>query len=562
MKILLAAVNSKFIHSNLAVRLLQTYTKDLADKAEIKVREFTINHNGENVLAEICLEQPDAVFISCYIWNWIFIQGLLKDLKKVLPESEVWLGGPEVSFDPERILEKHPEVTGILIGEGEATFRELAEQHLIAGEKDLSGIRGLCLGGPAPIRTGERSLLSMDEIPFIYQEDNIGEFDHKILYYETSRGCPFGCSYCLSGEEKGVRLRSLDQVYHELQFFLDHKVPQVKFTDRTFNVNREHTRGILNYIADHDNGVTNFHFEVAGDLLTDEEIGLLSRMRPGLVQLEIGVQSTNPETIKAIRRTMDLKRLQENVERIRLQGNIHQHLDLIAGLPFEGYERFAESFNDVYAMKPSQLQLGFLKVLKGSAIEKETDRWQLAYREDPPYEVLRTAWISYEEILKLKGVEEMVELYYNSGQFTRTLKVLEGEFSSPFAMYETLAEHVRQQGFSLSNPSRESRYQLLLDLMRKIRPERKELYEELLTLDLYLRENLKKRPAFSRDPAPFKELIRQFRPAKGQHAEIFFYPVWEEDPETVIRRREVPYLVLFDYEKRNPLDHNGSITIV
>ena len=562
MKILLAAVNSKFIHSNPAVRLLKAYAGEMPDGVRILIREFTINQFEEEVLARLYREHPDVILFSCYIWNWSFIRGLFEDLKKILPGTQIWLGGPEVSFDPEDILNRHPNVEGILLGEGEAVFRSLVLDYFAGGQKNLSRIRGLCIRSPHPVRTEPAPLLSMDEVPFIYDEETLSELDHRILYYETSRGCPFGCSYCLSSTEKTVRLRSLDKVFRELQFFLDHKIPQVKFVDRTFNIDHAHTMGILRYLTEHDNGVTNFHFEIAGDLLTEEELTLMSGMRPGLIQLEIGVQSTNPDTLRSIRRKTDLNRLKEHVERILEMGNIHLHLDLIAGLPFEGYQSFAKSFNDVYAMRPTQLQLGFLKVLKGSPLEEEAEKWKILHRTDPPYEVLQSGWLDYEEILKLKRIEEMVELYYNSSQFTRTIRALEADFDTPFSMYEKLANYYEAEGCVLNSPSREYRYLILLDFAVQNCPEKRELYEELLLFDLYLRENLKKRPSFAKEEKAGKDMLRKLRKNRNCHAEAFYYPVYDTDPKKLTIRNEEPVIVLFDYENRSPLDHNSSISIL
>ena len=562
MKILLVAVNSKFIHSNLAVRLLKAYAGEMPDSVQIMIREYTINQFEEDVLAGLYREHPDVILFSCYIWNWSFIKGLFEDLKKVLPKTQIWLGGPEVSFDPEEILDRYPSVEGILIGEGEAVFRSLVREYFVSGEKELSRIRGLCIRDPQPRRTEPAPLLSMDEVPFVYDEESLREFDHRILYYETSRGCPFGCSYCLSSTEKTVRLRSLDKVFRELQFFLDQKVPQVKFVDRTFNINSDHTMGVLRYLTEHDNGITNFHFEVAGDLLTEEELSLMSGMRPGLIQLEIGVQSTNPDTLRAIRRKTDLHRLNAHVERIREMGNIHIHLDLIAGLPYEGYQSFAQSFNDVYAMRPSQLQLGFLKVLKGSPMEEEAETWKIRHRTDPPYEVLESGWLNYGEILKLKRIEEMVELYYNSSQFTRTIRALEMDFETPFSMYEKLADYYEAKGCLLNSPSREYRYRILLDFAAQNRPDKRELYEELLLFDLYLRENLKKRPSFAKEEKEMKEVLRSYRKNRNCHAEAFHFPVYSLDPKELKVRNEDPVIVVFDYDHRSPLDHNSSISIL
>ena len=560
MRIVLCAINSKFIHSNLAVHLLKAYALrfDAEKEKNIEIAEYTINNYAEDVLADLYLKKPDVIMFSCYIWNWEFTRSLFCDIHKVLPEAQIWVGGPEVSFDAEMTLKKYPDIKGVMIGEGEQTFKELALDHYFAQTAELKNIAGLCYRDENTIiRTKERALLSMDDVPFVYNDSNIAEFEHKIIYYESSRGCPFSCSYCLSSIDKSVRFRSLKKVYQELQFFLDHKVPQVKFIDRTFNVDHEHSIGILSYILEHDNGITNFHFEIAGDILTEEELNLMQQMRPGLIQLEIGVQSVNPDTIHAIHRVMNLPKLKKIVKNVNQMENIHQHLDLIAGLPYENYESFANSFNDVYAMEPEQLQLGFLKVLKGSPMEKAAGQYGIVYKKQAPYEVLFTNWISYDEILKLKKIEEMVELYYNSHQFSKTIKVLETNFSSPFEMYEQLSDFYEQNGFFLNSPSRIYRYQVLLEFALKTAPDQKELYQDLLTYDLYLRENCKSRPSFAADLQPYRETIRELKLDKQLHIDVFRHNIFSDDPEIIKKKNNGILMVSFDYQKRNPLDHNA-----
>ena len=404
MKFLLVALNAKYIHSNPAVYSLRSYVGEALQK-HVEIAEYTINHSFGEVLADIYKRKPDVIGFSCYIWNISMILELIPEVSKLLPEVPIWLGGPEVSFDATQLLAKYPMVTGVMIGEGEETFRELLEYYTQGQDGSLQGISGLCLpeGYTAP-----RELTDISTLPFLYQD--LENFQNRIIYYESSRGCPFRCSYCLSSIDKKVRLRDLEIVKQELQFFLDHKVKQVKFVDRTFNCNHVHAMEIWQYLSEHDNGVTNFHFEIAADILKDAEIELLGKLRPGLVQLEIGVQSTNPRTLEAIHRSMNVEKLEEIVATIHAGRNVHQHLDLIAGLPFEDYDSFGASFNRVYAMAPQQLQLGFLKVLKGSEMHERAEEFGIHYLDKPPYEVLFTNWLSYEDVLKLNRVEEMVEL--------------------------------------------------------------------------------------------------------------------------------------------------------
>ena len=541
MKILLAACNAKYIHSNLAVYDLKAYSSDY-DK-EVFLREYTINQPKDEILKDIYGSGADVVCFSCYIWNISFVRELIRDLAKILPETAFWAGGPEVSYDAENFLTEMPEVTGVLVGEGEKTFHDLLEYY-IDGKGSLGEIRGIAYRDGEEIRhNGWRELMNLSEIPFVYQ--HLEEFENRIIYYESSRGCPFSCSYCLSSIDKKLRFRDLELVKKELQFFLDHKVPQVKFVDRTFNCKHEHAMAIWKYILEHDNGVTNFHFEISADLLRDEEMDLMAKMRPGLIQLEIGVQSTNPETIRAIHRHMDLDKLERCVDRVHSFRNIHQHLDLIAGLPYEDYDTFQHSFNDVYQMKPDQLQLGFLKVLKGSLMKEEAEKYGIVHKEKEPYEVLSTQWLPYGDVLKLKAVESMVEVYYNSGQFQHTLEYLVPLAKDAFTFYESLGAFYEKKGYSEISHSRMRRYEILLEYLQEETDVSVEKASQKMLYDLYLREKLKKRPSFAPDQKVYETAIWDYRKAnhipKTAHIEVF------EDGRAV----------LFDYERRDPLSNNA-----
>ena len=541
MKILLAACNAKYIHSNLAVYDLKAYSSDY-DK-EVFLREYTINQPKDEILKDIYGSGADVVCFSCYIWNISFVRELIRDLAKILPETAFWAGGPEVSYDAEKFLTEMPEMTGVLVGEGEKTFHDLLEYY-IDGKGSLGEIRGIAYRDGEEIRhNGWRELMNLSEIPFVYQ--HLEKFENRIIYYESSRGCPFSCSYCLSSIDKKLRFRDLELVKKELQFFLDHKVPQVKFVDRTFNCKHEHAMAIWKYILEHDNGVTNFHFEVSADLLRDEEMDLMAKMRPGLIQLEIGVQSTNPETIRAIHRHMDLDKLKRCVDRVHSFRNIHQHLDLIAGLPYEDYDTFHRSFNDVYQMKPDQLQLGFLKVLKGSLMQGEAEKYGIVHKEKEPYEVLSTNWLPYGDVLKLKAVESMVEVYYNSGQFQHTLEYLVPLAKDAFTFYESLGAFYEKKGYSEISHSRMRRYEILLEYLQEETDVSVEKASQKMLYDLYLREKLKKRPSFAPDQKVYETAIWDYRKAnhipKTAHIEVF------EDGRAV----------LFDYERRDPLSNNA-----
>ena len=542
MKILLAACNAKYIHSNPAVYDLRAFADCYRDS--ILLREYTINQTKDEVMKDIFRSGADIVCFSCYIWNISYIRDLLPDLKKILPGTAFWAGGPEVSFDGENFLKENPSLTGIMMGEGESTFLDLAAYYL-EGKGSLEAIPGIIYRrDDKMIHNGLRELMDLSQVPFTYE--HVEDFANRIIYYESSRGCPFFCSYCLSSVDKKLRFRELSLVKKELQFFLDKKVPQVKFVDRTFNCRHDHAMEIWQYIYDHDNGITNFHFEVSADLIREEELELMSRMRPGLIQLEIGVQSTNPETIQAIRRTMNLDRLKKTVAQIKSYGNIHQHLDLIAGLPYEDYQSFRNSFCQVYRMEPDQLQLGFLKVLKGSAMYEEAAQYQILYKEKEPYEVLSTRWLSYEEILKLKMVESMVEVYYNSGQFQHTLGWIMERVENPFDFFESLGAFYEEKGYSEISHSRIRRYEILLEFLQEKTAISWETASRYMVYDLYLREKLKKRPDFASDQKPYERAIWNYRKAnaipKTAHIEVFGH-------------REA---VLFDYEKRKPLTNNAE----
>ena len=626
MKFLLAAINAKYIHSNPGVYSLRAFARTKIPGADIEIGEYTINHQMDLILQDIYRRKPDFIGFSCYIWNISYIMEIVRDVKKVLPEAEIWLGGPEVSYDAKKVLTREPDVRGIMRGEGELTFTELVRAYLRREKTSVpDGYTGESFRGQAKEETsgcaentrmpenaegenaqsdrldlsqipgityraangeieehGPQRLLSLDEIPFYY--DDMAGFENRIVYYESSRGCPFSCSYCLSSIDKTVRFRSLDLVLPELQFFLDHKVPQVKFVDRTFNCKREHTLGIWRYLVEHDNGITNFHFEVSADIFDEEELELIGKMRPGLIQLEIGVQSTNPDTIREIHRHMDLVKLKRAVDRVYDYRNTHQHLDLIAGLPYENYESFMRSFDDVYRMRPDQLQMGFLKVLKGSYMEEQVAAYDLKYRGIPPYEVLSTKWLPYSDVIRLKGVEDMVEVYYNSGQFPATMKLLEKRFQRPSEIFVNLAEYYEKNGLTGISHSRLARYEILYRFMEEdMREEERDHvtaakvpetgqpflvdFRDSLMYDLYVRENIKSRPSFASDQSPYKKEVREFFMAEEEN------PKWLTDYAGFDSRQmakmahlehmEDGTFVLFDYKKRDPLSGNaGAVRFV
>lgn len=611
MKFLLAAIGSKYIHSNLAVHSLRLYAQSCGIRSVIETAEYTINQNREDILADLYGRHPDAVGFSCYLWNIRMVKDLAADLHRLRPETELWLGGPEASYDAAGLLRELPFVRGVMRGEGEEAFRRLMECYDRTGEAvgpetpagggedrpsavrlpagELERVPGLVWYAQGALR--ENPLpppLPMARLPLVYEhmpsaadglqpakEGREAPWAHKILYYESSRGCPFSCSYCLSSVDKRLRFRELRQVERDLDFFLGRQAAQVKFVDRTFNCRPAHARHIWRYLAGHDNGTTNFHFEIAADLLEEEDLAILKRLRPGQVQLEIGVQSANPETLKEIRRSMNLERLERNVEELNRFGNIHLHLDLIAGLPFEGYESFGRSFDRVYRMGPEQLQLGFLKVLKGSYMYENRDSYGLVYGGEPPYEVLKTRWLSYEELCRLKQIEKVLEIYYNSGQFVHTMERLCGFYDSPFALYEELASYFDRRGLFARQLGRQERFDILWEFIRS----REELpdissfygvaWRELLVYDYYLRENAKTRPSFAPAQEPWRPSITRWYARYGAacerlaayegcsyrqllhmtHAEVFSRGFSQNGQKV---------LILFDYRARNPLTNNAA----
>ena len=567
MKVLLAAVNAKYIHSNLAVYSLRAYALRHSGETrpeEIGIAEYTINQPIDEIMMDIYDRRPDILCFSCYLWNISYVEGLVREIPKILPGVKIWLGGPEVSYDAGETLQKYPQVTGIIRGEGEETFAELMAVYRgqSGGAHELLKIKGLTFrdGDGSIVETKPRPVMDLSRVPFVYE--HIEDFQNRIIYYESSRGCPFSCSYCLSSVDKCLRFRDISLVERELQFFIDHEVPQVKFVDRTFNCRHDHAMAVWSYIKEHDRGITNFHFEVAADLLNDEETDLICSMRPGLIQLEIGVQSANERTISEIQRTMKLAQVKERVLRIKESGNVHQHLDLIAGLPYEDYHSFARSFDLVYGMGPEQLQLGFLKVLKGSLMYERAEEYGLLYQERPPYEVLSTKWLTYGDIRRLKQIEEMVEVYYNSGQFCNTIEQLEQEFPSPFAMYEALASYYRENGLFGAQHSRIARYEIL---HRFIPAEKREEYMEWLTLDLYLRDNVKNRPPFLGESKVTKEEAAAFYREEARN------PRYLKEYEGYDSRqmRKMTHLecihgqtALFDYRQRDALTGNARICII
>lgn len=557
-KVILAALNAKYIHSNLALRYLSRFQNN-NQKHHVETMEFTINQRLDFIAEELFRKQPDVVLFSCYIWNVEMLRQLCPILKKIMPDCVIGFGGPEVSYESETFLRENPAVDFVMRGEGELVFTKYLE-HLDAGNPATLGeIESLTYRqGDEIFSTPQMHPMDLALLPFPY-EDDFSDVQNQIIYYESSRGCPYHCGYCLSSVENGVRFVPLDKVLPDLQKFLDKNVPQVKFIDRTFNCKKSYAMAIWKYLHEHDNGVTNFHFEITADLIDQETIDFLKTVRKGLFQFEIGVQSTNPQTIRAINRNVDFAALSEIVQQIKDGGNIHQHLDLIAGLPYEDYDSFGRSFNDVYALHPEQLQLGFLKVLKGSMLHQKQKEFEIVYHDTAPYEVLTTHELPYADTLRLKYVEEMVETYYNSGRFLHTLAYLVPLYESPFAFFEALSQFWVGENYHYLGVSRMGLFDVLWRFVEQNPKVDKRKLQWEMKFDIALHEKPKKLPAwltvtneeqwhdkvfaFYGNPALWQKCLPHYKSNKEAirqtHLEVF--------------GDEKQKAVLFDYGKRDLL---------
>ncbi len=558
MKFLLVAINSKYIHSNLAVYCLKAAAGEYSDNVLIK--EYTINNRTDDILRDIYEENPDVIGFSCYIWNIGIVKELTAELAKILPKVPVWLGGPEVSYNPQSYAGVFSNVAGVMKGEGEKSFNRLMDCYMNNRRDEIHQIKGVTV-----LYNGEicdnpcDTPVDMNMIHIDYDTDTL---NNRIIYYESQRGCPFSCSYCLSSVDKKLRFKEVGLVKKELSYFLENKVPLIKFVDRTFNCNRKHALEIWRFIRENDNGITGFHFEIAADLLDDEAIELLQSMRRGLVQLEIGVQSTNQDTIRAIHRNMNLDILKENIAKLMKNNNIHLHLDLIAGLPYEDFESFRKSFNDIYAMKPHDLQLGFLKMLHGAGIEAEAAEYKIVCRDTPPYEVLYTGWISYDELLKLKLVENVLEMYYNSGMFAAGIKYAGGFYKDAFSMYMELGKFYDRRYPLGSLPSRNAKYELFYSFVsERLSKDEQTILAELLKYDMLCKDNLKSYPNFIapdyETAARARMLIPDRKLTKAEHMEIFKINVLEYLRTGIIEEGEFP--IYFNYLERDNLTNNATI---
>ena len=546
MKILLTAINSKFIHSNLAVRYLKAFTKDM--DAECKIREFSINDREERVLEEIIKEKPNVVCFSTYIWNVEIVKRLSDLIKQVDSNIEILYGGPEVSYDSMVILE---EISGdyIIEGEGEKTFREFVEYKL--GIKDIESIRGLFYKKNGKVNfNGSRPLMSMDELVFPYEDDE--DLNNKIVYYEASRGCPFNCKYCLSSTIHGVRFHKIDRVIEELNYFIEKKVKLVKFVDRTFNCNHKFSMAIWKFLIE-SNTETQFHFEISADILKNEEIELLREAPEGRFQFEVGVQTTNDEVLSNINRFVNFSDIKEKVVELLSIRNIKQHLDLIAGLPGEDYDSFRKSFNDVHSIHPEEIQLGFLKLLKGSSMREESDKYNMKYSPYPPYEILSTNKISYFELIDLKKVEHMVDKYYNSQKFNNILNYFYPKFKEPFELFHELAMFYDKKGYFNRSIGSNEYYKLFLDFNEEVLKENNFILREIIRYDYLLHNKRRGIPDYIKsnitkeEERKIKDELREEYSFRDYSVEKFYIDIIKFIEEDKILESEV--YALLDNDK-------------
>ncbi|UPA30240.1 B12-binding domain-containing radical SAM protein [Terrisporobacter glycolicus] len=582
MKILLTTLNSKFIHTNLAIRYLKESVKDLVD---VDIREYTINNQLDYILKDIYKNNYDIVFFSTYIWNIYDIVKLCDNLKKVKPDIKIGLGGPEVTYDSENAMEEYKFLDYILCGEGELVFRDLVKYFL--GKKNIQDVKGIVYRKDGNIVVSEEMelLQNLDDIPSPYDNLDIKEYENRIVYYETSRGCPFNCQYCLSSAIKGLRYFSIDRVKRDLKNLIDAKVSQIKFIDRTFNANKKFAKEIMNFLMENDNGYTTYHFEVTAHLLDDDMLNFLKNCKEGLFQFEIGVQSTNQKTLDAVGRRDDFEKLSYVVKTIKSFRNIHQHLDLIAGLPYEGYERFQESFNDVFNLGIEQLQLGFLKMIKGTGMRYNSEKYGYRFKDYAPYEVLYNDFISYDEILKIKDIEEILETYYNSNNFPLSLEyIIQNYYSeSPFKFFEEFSAYFEEMGYFHMAQGKNQLYKILLDFYKEKINKYNDLFSEVLKYDYLSLGKISTVPPifnkieisnfkskchdFLHNVDNLKEYLPQFADTptkyilKYIHFEPFKYDILRLKEDISVKLKKEETVILFDYNTNKVFDKSKTYTV-
>lgn len=550
MKVIISTLNSKFIHSSLSIRYLKSICREISN---IELREFTINQNKDYIAGEIYKMKPDIVAFSCYIWNIEETLDICEVLKIVKPDIKIILGGPEVSYDGEEILKKYKFIDFIIYGEGELTFKELIIR-LKDRKDEYKDIQGLIYReGENIIRNESRPLIEdLDIIPSPYGD--LSGLENKIVYFESSRGCPFNCKFCLSSTIEGVRFFSLERVKEDLGNLIDAKVRQVKFVDRTFNTKKEYAMEIMEFIMDKNPDNMNFHFEVTAHLLDSEMLDFLSKAKEGLFQFEIGIQSTNQKTIETIGRTTDIQKAKEVTKIIKSYKNIHQHLDLIAGLPYEDYDSFKQSFNEIYELRPEKLQLGFLKLLKGSKLREDREEYGFKFLNKPPYEVLETDFISYEEMLNLKAIEDLVEKYGNEGDFENSLQyIIINNYNTPFDFYREFAYYWEEKKYYKVSHSKKNLYKILYYFYKNVIKRDLTTFNEVLKFD-YILNNKSNVPGYLKRNNVKKLQKKRHDFLKSEKNLLEFLPQYKNIPAKKIINQI--HFETFDFDIINFIDNN------
>lgn len=517
MKTVLSTLNAKYIHTNLAIRCLKAYC---ADEFEVELAEYTIKDPAMNIITDLYRRKPDVVGFSCYIWNIEQTVDIVRMLRKVLPEVTILLGGPEVSFDTDEWMKRVPEVDFIIMGEGEATFLHLLRE--LDGGRSFPSVLG------AAYREGERIVLNpprpaldLSSLPSPHRfPEDVPQIPERIVYFETSRGCPFNCQFCLSSLETGVRYFDLERAKQDLLYLIESGAKQIKFMDRTFNIKKDYAMEIFRFLIDNHRGCV-FQFEITADIMWPDVLEYLAEHAPpGIFRFEIGVQSTNELTNDLVKRRQNFGKLTRTVHMIKDSGKIDQHLDLIAGLPEEDYASFRQTFNDVFAMEPEELQLGFLKMLRGTGMRKDADKYGYAYMDNAPYEILGNDRLPFDDIIRIKRAEDILEKYWNAHRMDHTVKyLLHREFPTPFDFFQQFGDFWEDNGWQRIGHQLEDlfiRLAAFVQSIPSIAPASQRIIEDLMKLDYYAGHKFKPRRVWWEHPMRKEEQARSMRLAAEQ----------------------------------------------
>lgn len=543
-KIVLTAINSQYVHLNVAVRYLKKYVEKNSD-IKLDIYETNINNQLMNIIKDLFEKQPDMIIFSTYIWNKEYVFSITKELKKILPDVKIALGGPEVSYEWDKIMAENQEIDYIFTGEGEKVLLNFFT-------KDISEVKGVVYkeGDNLKYNGIEPLIENLDIIPFPYDDDELQDRT-KIFYYESSRGCPFNCSYCMSSIDKSVRYYSIDRTKEDLKRFIDSPIKLLKFVDRTFNLSKEKYMAIWRFLLENYREGITFHFEINANIFDDETLDFLETVPKGYFQFEIGVQTIDAQAMKSIGRINKLEKLEYNIRRI--SRNIHLHLDLIAGLPYETYDKFRESFDYVHRLKPEMIQLGFLKLLKGTKMYDEREKYGYKYFSKPPYEVFSNEFISFAEMVKLKNLEKILDFYYNSEKFPESVQwIIENHYESAFSFYEDVAEYFDKRGYLKVSHKESTLFTLLYEFYLDKGLKDREIFVEYLKYDYLMLGKTGFYPEWfksEKDGELYDELIRErnYKSIREGHKnselERFSYNIFTKEFEDIY--------VFFDYRDRS-----------